>query len=114
MPRKLIKNTTIPIEVQRQLQKLEGWAQQDETSIAGLTGGATAGGAGSPAFGSQQANLLQSLGATALQMVTPAPLHFNYPGKPGQVAVDPAGNFYWVYAPSRWARIGSGGWSNSF
>ncbi len=33
---------------------------------------------------------------------------------PGAIAFDSAGNFYWAYSENRWARIGPGGYSNSF
>lgn len=42
------------------------------------------------------------------------PAHFNTPGTPGQTAYDTAGNFYFCYATDQWARIGAGGYSNSF
>jgi len=35
-------------------------------------------------------------------------------GSAGQIAYDSAGNFYWCYAANSWARIGSGGYSNTF
>lgn len=35
-------------------------------------------------------------------------------GVPGQIAYDVSGNFYWCYAADSWARIGPGGYSNSF
>lgn len=36
------------------------------------------------------------------------------PGAVGQTAYDASGNFYWCYAANLWARIGPGGYSNSF
>lgn len=35
-------------------------------------------------------------------------------GAPGQIAYDVSGNFFWCYATNLWARIGPGGYSNSF
>lgn len=125
MARKLPVNTRIPIEINRQLESLTGWAQQDEARLNALEGGGAGASTGvgastgastgtSGAFGAQQQNLLQSLSASAAQMLGQAPSHYNSPGAVKQIATDTQGNFYWCYAPNRWARIGSGGYSNSF
>ncbi len=44
----------------------------------------------------------------------PAPSGATNTGTAGQVAWDSAGNFYWCYSVNQWARIGPGGYSNSF
>lgn len=38
----------------------------------------------------------------------------NSTGTPNQIAYDAVGNFYWCYATNQWARIGPGGYSNTF
>jgi hypothetical protein len=114
MARKLPVNTRIPIEVNRQLSTLTQWAQQDEGRLsvleAGQAGQTAAGqtGSASNSFGRQQANLLQSLSANAVQLV-PTPALLTSPGKPGQVAVDPSGDFWYCYAFNKWAKASGGG-----
>jgi len=46
--------------------------------------------------------------------ITTAPVVSTSPGIPGQFAIDGSGNFYWAYGTNQWARIGPGGYSNSF
>jgi hypothetical protein len=57
-------------------------------------------------------NLIDGGGAGA--PVVGVPATHSSTGTPGQIAYDSAGNFYWCYAANSWARIGSGGYSNSF
>lgn len=45
---------------------------------------------------------------------SPAPGGHGSVGSAGQVAYDSSGNLYWCYAANSWARIGPGGYSNSF
>jgi hypothetical protein len=45
--------------------------------------------------------------------VTPPATH-SATGTAGQIAYDSSGNYYWCYAANSWARIGPGGYSNSF
>lgn len=53
-------------------------------------------------------------GNQLLTWTTPAPAVSASTGTTGQIAYDSAGNFYWCYAANSWARIGTGGYSNSF
>jgi hypothetical protein len=51
-----------------------------------------------------------------LQLLTwsPTPAIATSTGVTGQIAYDSSGNYYWCYATNHWARIGPGGYSNSF
>ena len=57
-------------------------------------------------------NLIDAGGAPIV--LVPAPVHYNSAGSPGQGAYDGSGNWYWCYTTNRWARMGPGGYSNSF
>lgn len=52
-------------------------------------------------------------GGAGASIVSPPATHTST-GTPGQLAYDSSGNFYWCYATNAWARMGSGGFSNSF
>ena len=111
MPRSLTINPTIPIEVQRHLRTLTQWAQQDDERLSTTVPQSTA------AIGSKladQKQIVQMLAATSAQIVATAPASHAAPGRAGQIATDAAGNLYFCYAPNSWARLGSGGYSNSF
>ena len=53
-------------------------------------------------------------GSQLLTWSIPAPGAHSSTGTPNQVAYDALGNFYWCYATNSWARIGPGGYSNTF
>jgi hypothetical protein len=53
-------------------------------------------------------------GPGVLLAYSAAPAAHGSTGAVGQVAYDSSGNFYWCYATNSWARIGPGGFSNSF
>jgi hypothetical protein len=53
-------------------------------------------------------------GNQLLTWTTPGPGIHNDPGTSGQIAFDSSGNFFWCYAANLWARVGPGGYSNSF
>lgn len=53
-------------------------------------------------------------GSQLLTWTAPAPALHTSTGVAGQVAYDSSGNLYWCYATNSWARIGPGGYSNSF
>lgn len=52
-------------------------------------------------------------GVVALGRIT-APVTHTDPCTVGQIAIDGSGNWYWCYGTNLWARIGPGGYSNSF
>ena len=53
-------------------------------------------------------------GTQLLVYTNPPPGASSSAGTPGQIAFDASGNWYWCYATNAWARIGPGGYSNSF
>lgn len=53
-------------------------------------------------------------GSQLLTWNTPPPALHTSTGITGQVAYDAFGNFYWCYSTNSWARMGPGGYSNSF
>lgn len=53
-------------------------------------------------------------GSQLLTWQTPAPAISTSAGTPGMTAYDAIGNFCWCYATNQWARIGPGGYSNTF
>lgn len=53
-------------------------------------------------------------GDQLLTYTNPPPGASTSTGTPGQIAFDASGNWYWCYATNAWARIGPGGYSNSF
>jgi hypothetical protein len=57
-------------------------------------------------------NLIDAGGPPVVLVATPA--HHNSAGTPGQQSYDGSGNFYFCYATASWARMGAGGYSNSF
>jgi hypothetical protein len=67
---------------------------------------------GHPAVFDANGNLIDPGGSSALFVA--APVTHSSSGATGQVALDSSGNFYWCYATNSWARIGPGGYSNSF
>jgi hypothetical protein len=53
-------------------------------------------------------------GNQLLTWSTPAPALHTSTGVAGQIAFDSSGNIYFCYATDQWAKIGAGGYSNSF
>lgn len=53
-------------------------------------------------------------GPQLLTWNVPGPAAHGSAGVAGQVAYDAFGYFYWCYATNAWARIGPGGYSNTF
>jgi hypothetical protein len=53
-------------------------------------------------------------GSKLLTWTTIAPVTHTTAGVEQQIAYDAFGNFYWCYAANKWARIGPGGYSNTF
>lgn len=53
-------------------------------------------------------------GSQLLTYSTTAPGRHTDVGTAGQIAYDSSGNWYWCYATNTWARMGPGGYSNTF
>lgn len=69
---------------------------------------------GSIAFDQLKVSSRAGNGSQLLTWNTSPPVLHNSTGAPNQIAYDSLGNFYWCYNTNQWARIGPGGYSNTF